>query len=100
MNLIENSIKYTDQGSVNVELKGEGENIKFSVTDTGAGIKKEDMGKLFQKFSRGTGATASIDGTGLGLYVAKQMVEAHKGKIWAESKGEGMGSKFCFTLPV
>jgi signal transduction histidine kinase len=100
MNLIENSIKYTDQGSVSVELRREGENIKFSVVDTGAGIKKEDMGKLFQKFSRGTGATASMEGTGLGLYVARQMVEAHKGKIWAESEGEGMGSKFCFTLPV
>jgi signal transduction histidine kinase len=41
-----------------------------------------------------------IDGTGLGLYVARQMVEAHKGKIWAESKGEGMGSKFIFTIPI
>jgi signal transduction histidine kinase len=100
MNLIENSIKYTDQGSVSVELSREGEKIKFSVSDTGAGIKKEDMNKLFQKFSRGTGVTASIDGTGLGLFVAKQMIVAHKGRIWAESEGEGKGSKFCFTLPI
>lgn len=100
MNLTENAIKYTDQGSVNVLLKREEKNIKFSVTDTGAGIRKRDMGKLFQKFSRGTGATAAIEGTGLGLFVAKQMVEAHHGKIWAESEGEGKGSIFCFTLPV
>jgi len=100
INLIENSIKYTNQGSVNVSLKQNGKTMEFSVSDTGAGIKSEDLPKLFQKFSRGTGSTASVDGTGLGLYVARQMVEAHKGRIWAESKGEGTGSKFSFSLPI
>ncbi len=100
INLIDNSIKYTDKGSVNVEVAQAGNGIQFCVSDTGAGIKKDDLGKLFQKFSRGTGATSITEGTGLGLYVARQMVEAHKGKIWAESKGEGMGSRFCFSLPI
>jgi len=65
------------------------------------GIKKEDLVDLFDKFSRGTG-TAQVDteGTGLGLYVAEQMVKAHQGKIWAESEGEGKGSRFCFYIPV
>lgn len=100
INLIDNSIKYTDKGKVTVDLKQVGNNLEFSVSDTGSGIKKDDFGKLFQKFSRGTGATSITEGTGLGLYVARQMVEAHKGHIWAESKGEGMGSKFCFSLPI
>ncbi len=100
INLIDNSIKYTDKGSVTVDLKQSGNNLEFSVSDTGVGIKKDDLRKLFQKFSRGTGATSITEGTGLGLYVARQMVEAHKGKIWAQSKGEGMGSRFCFTLPI
>lgn len=100
VNLIDNSIKYTAKGKVEVGLKQSARAIEFSVSDTGAGIKKDDLPKLFQKFSRGTGKTAAMEGTGLGLYVARQMVEAHKGKIWAESKGEGMGSRFCFSLPV
>jgi signal transduction histidine kinase len=100
VNLIDNSIKYTKEGSVKVSLSQEDGNIKFCVADTGAGIKKEDMAKLFQKFSRGTGSTKQTEGTGLGLFVARQMIEAHKGRIWAESEGEGRGSKFCFILPI
>ena len=100
INLIDNSIKYTDKGRVAVDLRQVGKNLEFSVSDTGAGIKKDDLGKLFQKFSRGTGATSITEGTGLGLYVARQMVEAHKGRIWVESEGEGRGSRFCFSLPI
>lgn len=99
-NLIDNSIKYTETGSIEIELKQENKDLYFCVKDTGAGIRKNDIGKLFQKFSRGTGKTKTTDGTGLGLFVARQMVEAHKGAIWVESKGEGHGSKFCFTLPI
>ena len=99
-NIIDNSIKYTDEGKVEVQLNQEDKNLYFCVKDTGAGIKRNDIGKLFQKFSRGTGKTKTTDGTGLGLFVARQMVEAHKGSIWVESKGEGHGSKFCFTLPI
>ncbi len=101
MNLIDNGIKYTKQGSVTVTLEQIGNKIKFCVADSGMGITPEDMANLFKKFSRGTGTSLiHTEGTGLGLFVARMMVEAHKGKIWAESQGEGKGSKFCFELPV
>jgi len=101
MNLIDNAIKYTKQGSVTVKLEQIGKKIKFSVADSGMGIRLEDMINLFKKFSRGTGTSlVHTEGTGLGLYVARMMIEAHKGKIWAESDGEGKGSKFCFELSV
>lgn len=101
MNLIDNSIKYTKKGKVEVALSREKNKIKFCVWDTGIGISAKDLPNLFKKFSRGTG-TSLIDteGTGLGLFVAKQMVEIHKGKVWAESEGEGKGSRFCFLLPI
>jgi len=101
MNLIDNAIKYTKQGSVTVKLEQQEKKIKFSVADSGMGVKPEDMVNLFKKFSRGTGTSLiHTEGTGLGLYVARMMIEAHKGKIWAESDGEGKGSKFCFELPM
>lgn len=112
-NLIDNSIKYTPSGSINVVLekkkvvKGAGTNtgvtdgpsIIFSVKDTGIGIANEVMPKLFAKFSRAeNGTRQNIHGTGLGLFVAKEIVTAHKGKIWAESPGEGRGSAFFVEL--
>ncbi len=101
MNLIDNAIKYTKQGSVTVKLEQRENKIKFSVADSGMGIRPEDMVNLFKKFSRGTGTSLiHTEGTGLGLYVARMMIEAHHGKIWAESNGEGKGSKFCFELPI
>lgn len=101
MNLIDNSIKYTKKGSVTVSLKKIGQIIRFCVSDSGMGIDKEDLPNLFKKFSRGKGTSVvHTEGTGLGLYVAKEMVDAHNGKIWAESKGKDKGSKFCFELPI
>ena len=101
MNLIDNAIKYTKKGSLTVSLEAVGKKMRFCVSDSGIGINKEYLPNLFKKFSRGKGISViHTEGTGLGLYVAREMVEAHKGKIWAESKGEGMGSKFCFELPV
>ena len=101
MNLIDNGIKYTKQGSVTIKLEQAEKKIIFSVADSGMGIRPEDMVNLFKKFSRGTGTSLiHTEGTGLGLYVARMMIEAHHGKIWAESDGEGKGSKFCFELPV
>ena len=100
LNLIDNSIKYTKKGSVTVALKKTGEAIEFCVSDSGMGISKTDLPNLFKKFIRGTGTSlVHTEGTGLGLYVADQMIKSHKGKIWAESKGEGLGAKFCFVLP-
>jgi len=102
-NLIDNSIKYTKSGSVvvslNKKIEGETSKIIFSVKDTGIGIDPEVMPKLFTKFSRAeNGNRQNIHGTGLGLYVAKQIVMAHGGKIWAESAGEGKGSTFFVEL--
>jgi signal transduction histidine kinase len=104
MNLIDNAIKYTfkakgNKGEIKIFLKAEKKNIIFCVEDNGLGISKEDMGNLFKKFSRGKGMfIVHTNGTGLGLYVAKQIVEAHSGKIWAESEGINKGARFCFKL--
>ena len=101
MNIIDNSVKYTAKGTVTVSLKQVENNIEFCVADTGMGIEPDDMPRLFQKFQRGTGTfLVHTEGTGLGLYVAREMIEQHKGKIWAESKGKNKGSKFIFTLPI
>ena len=73
----------------------------ISISDTGIGIDKEDIPKLFSKFSRTKDANKqNVIGTGLGLYVAKQMIEAQKGKIWVESAGRDKGSTFIIELPI
>ncbi|MFH0840488.1 MAG: ATP-binding protein [bacterium] len=101
MNMIDNSVKYTKLGGINLELTQHGDVLHFCITDTGMGISPTDLPNLFKKFSRGEDTSiVHTEGTGLGLYVGKQMVEAHGGKIWAESEGNGKGSKFCFELPV
>ena len=100
-NLIDNSIKYTEKGSIIVKAERDGKNIKVSVQDTGHGIPSEEAKELFTKFVRGSGmAQINPDGSGLGLYVARRITEAHGGKIWVESKGVGKGSTFTFTLPI
>jgi signal transduction histidine kinase len=69
--------------------------IVVSVTDTGTGINKDVFARLFSKF-----VTKSSQGTGLGLYISKSIVEAHGGRIWAENNADGRGATFMFTLPV
>ncbi len=100
LNLIDNAIKYTPKGSLSVSLvETDQKMIRFSVKDTGVGIAPTTMPKLFNKFSRAENASeTNILGTGLGLYVAKMMVEAFQGKIWAESEGQGKGSTFIVEL--
>jgi signal transduction histidine kinase len=100
-NLIDNSIKYTEKGTITVKAEGDDHSIKVTVRDTGRGIDPEEARGLFAKFVRGSGmAQINPDGSGLGLYVARRITEAHGGKIWVESKGVGKGSTFSFTLPV
>tara|TARA_B100000745_G_scaffold187366_2_gene122846 strand:- start:43 stop:1155 length:1113 start_codon:yes stop_codon:yes gene_type:complete len=102
-NLIDNAIKYTEHGWVKVHIEpGEGGNtIRIVVSDSGIGIDPKEISKLFEKFVRAEGASGvNVNGTGLGLYVARQMVEAHNGKIWAESQGVGRGSTFIVELPL
>ncbi len=101
LNLIDNAIKYTKQGSIAVSLKLGMKHIYFCVIDTGIGISEEDLPNLFKKFSRGKNISiVHPEGTGIGLYVGRMMIKAHQGKIWVESKGKGKGSKFCFKLPI
>lgn len=100
-NLIDNAIKYTRRGGIKVEVRKNGDKARVTVKDTGIGLKKDEIGHLFQKFVRaGRGNKMSTVGTGLGLYVVRKMIEAHKGKIWAESAGEGRGSSFIIELPL
>ncbi|MBL8030391.1 MAG: GHKL domain-containing protein [Candidatus Doudnabacteria bacterium] len=99
-NLIDNALKYTKQGDINVSLEQKNDEIVFSVKDTGKGFSKEEGEEIFQKFKRGNESVKQSAGLGLGLYVAKVIIEQHKGKIWAESQGQGKGSVFAFSLPV
>jgi signal transduction histidine kinase len=105
-NIIDNSVKYTPRGSLLVKLErvpnADGTiPVRFSVTDTGIGIAPGVMPKLFQKFSRADNANKqNIHGTGLGLFIVREIVNAHHGRVWAESDGEGKGSKFIVELPV
>ncbi len=100
-NVIDNSLKYTPKGSIDATLtRDRTKNLfVFKIKDTGVGIAPETLPHLFQKFSRAENASkTNIRGTGLGLYVAKQMISAHHGTIRAESEGEGKGSTFIVEL--
>ncbi len=98
LNFIDNSIKYTKEGSINVSVKKLGNKVVFAVKDTGMGMTPEIKATLFQKFARGDGARMNTSGSGLGLYLAKEIVEAHKGRVWVESDGPGKGSTFLMEL--
>jgi signal transduction histidine kinase len=97
-NVIDNAIKYTEKGYVHVELRDEGESVLVEIADTGFGMSPDMIGKLFQRFSRDEKTKKEIRGTGLGLYLAKVITDAHQGSIWAESDGEGHGSRFYVRL--
>lgn len=99
-NLIENAIKYTPEGGeVWVNARGDGDKVLINVTDTGIGVSNEDAGHVFQKFYRvDNSQTRQIGGTGLGLYLVKQRVEALGGRVWVESSF-GDGSTFYVSLP-
>jgi len=72
-----------------------------AVSDSGVGIKPEIMPTLFKEFARGEGAKTDVGGSGIGIYLAKEIIEkGHKGKIWAESEGASKGSTFTFELPL
>ena len=100
-NLIDNSVKYTPEGEIMLGLHQEGQSVVFSCQDTGMGIEPDDLPRLFNKFVRGKGMMqVHTEGTGLGLYFARVVIENMGGRIWAESPGKGQGSKFCFSLPL
>ncbi|MFJ7737946.1 cell wall metabolism sensor histidine kinase WalK [Lysinibacillus sp. NPDC097287] len=99
-NIISNAIKYSpDGGSVRFGFTVQGEMLKVMISDDGMGIPKENVTRIFDRFYRVDRARArSMGGTGLGLAIAREMIEAHGGKIWAESE-EGYGTTIFFTLP-
>jgi signal transduction histidine kinase len=100
-NLIENSIKYTKEGKITVGLEDGNGKIKLSVKDNGVGITGEDKKNLFTEGGRGRDSVkVNVDSTGYGLYTVKLIVEAHKGRVWAESEGAGKGSAFYVELPT
>lgn len=100
-NLIDNSIKYTPKGEISLLLYRDKDDNKIliSLSDTGIGMNEFTKQKIFKKFSRAEGVSKTYtEGTGLGLYVALEIIKKHDGKIWAESRGEGQGSSFYVEL--
>lgn len=102
LNIIDNSIKYTKEGTIQVTLANHHEDheIVFSVTDTGVGLSEEAKKKIFTKFGRGEAGALNSGGSGLGLYLAQEVVKAHGGRIVAESEGVNKGATFSVYLPV
>lgn len=99
-NLLENAVRFTEEGSIGVSL-GKTENGKFvivKIQDDGYGVPEKNLPYIFEKFYQVKDGLEMRRGLGLGLYIAKKLVNAHGGEIWAESK-EGEGSTFSFTLP-
>lgn len=99
-NFIDNAIKYTKQGGITVTLEQTPTDVVVKVTDTGRGVAQDVAPSLFEKYTRGKDAASAASGLGLGLYVAKVVIEQNNGKIWVESPGEGKGSTFAFSLPI
>jgi signal transduction histidine kinase len=100
-NLLDNAIRYIEQkGEVRIRIYPEEKYVQFEIQDTGVGIPKEEQKFIFQKFFRSRNALRhQTEGSGLGLYIAKQIIEVMGGKIWFESE-EGKGTTFYFKLPV
>lgn len=104
LNLLGNALKFTFPGGViTINFFIDGQTVEVSVKDTGTGVTKEDMGKLFRKFGRLDNSYISIStsgGTGLGLYISRSLMELMHGRVWASSEGLGKGSTFSFSLPI
>ena len=99
-NLLNNALKFTDEGQITISVYENSDNenkkeVVVKVVDTGGGIDNEIYPKIFSKF-----ATKSHQGTGLGLFISKSMIEAHGGRIWAENNADRRGATFIFTLPI
>ena len=101
LNLLSNAVKFTPEGGrIGIKARQTDGSVEISVTDTGVGIAPDDQARIFEEFRQvGSDYTHKVEGTGLGLTLAKKFVELHGGKIWVESE-VGKGSKFTFTLPT
>ena len=94
-NILINALKFTKKGSITIVVKKTYNMVFVKISDSGPGIDKEILPKLFNKF-----ITGSPSGTGLGLYICKNIIEAHGGNIWAKNNNENKGATFTFTLPI
>ena len=101
-NLISNAMKYSPEGTqIIVSGKAFADHVLIHVRDNGIGIPEHEQHRIFQKFSRLDNALSrKTDGTGLGLYLTKSIIEAHGGKIWFESNAPETGTTFSFSLPL
>lgn len=100
INLIDNSVKYTKTGTIDVSVSTNGDKLVFAVKDTGMGMTPEIKATLFQKFARGEGGRVNTTGSGLGLYLAKEIAVAHGGHVWVDSEGPNKGSTFSMELNI
>lgn len=100
--IFENALVYTpDAGKIFFKARQIGGDIVISIRDTGIGIPEEDLSRIFSKFYRSSNARhIDTEGMGIGLYIAKEIIEKHRGKIWATSRGIGKGSEFTVSLPI
>ena len=101
LNIIDNAIKYTPEGQINIFIsKTKNNNVLVKIEDTGVGISPEILPSLFNKYIRAPESSSiNMLGTGLGLFVAGQILKGHNGRAWAESQGKDKGSKFYIELP-
>jgi signal transduction histidine kinase/CheY-like chemotaxis protein len=101
LNLLNNAARYTDAGGVTVRYFREGDDVVITVTDTGLGIRSDDLQRLFEEYHQlEPSVTRGRGGTGLGLAITRRFVELHHGRVWATSPGPGKGSTFGITLPI
>lgn len=103
-NLLVNAIKYTpSDGEISIESKISNDSYIISIKDNGIGFTEEEKNQVFKQFGKieryGQGWDIAADGTGLGLYITRKLVELHGGRIWLESEGRDKGSTFSFSIP-
>jgi signal transduction histidine kinase len=99
--IIDNALRYTPSGVVTISIARKNNDVLITIKDTGIGISKDDMTHMFKKFTRThNAAEIFVHGSGLGLYVAKEMIEAQDGKLWVDSPGLGLGATFHVALPM
>jgi signal transduction histidine kinase len=101
-NVIDNAIKYSPEGGeIGLTLESDRDGFLIRIKDAGIGLPKSDVESIFDPFGRGSNvAISSLPGLGIGLFICRNIIERHRGRIWAESAGEGKGSTFSIWLPA
>jgi signal transduction histidine kinase len=97
-NLVSNSLKYSPAGEIRITGSTRAQQVAVCVSDQGPGIDARDLRHIFERFYRSTNAVRQTKGAGLGLYLARAIVESHGGRIWADNK-RSSGARICFSLP-